>query len=552
MKSAFNALILVVAAGLGLAVGFMFRGKAKTIVISPVVTQSAPASQTNAKDKSKRQLVSVVNDSSPLVAKLERDLSMSTGVTRWLYWLDALEKATLQDFPRLARLAQGNSTVVRFVAARWAELDPRHMFNAIVAEIGSGSGFPAGELAQVLFDEWPKRDPKAVIDALGSTNSSRLNSNWRMSVAGRIFGDDPELGLRVMSQWNIDHYIPSMKGVAKWAAEDPRHAAEVAYNNPLNSASGEVMKTIGKEWAKTDPAAALEFANSKSGELGSELGKAALNEWAGRDLKGAADWLAAADPRTRSRLGSAFVEAWAKQDAPGALEWCALNLSGSSLAQAVGGVLKGLAQKDLSGAQALVAGMSPSAARGEAAAAVARKSFPDSFSEKPVPPETVAWLKQLDPDSRKRAIEQVYWNWQTLDAQGFADFVRTSGGSELPSHIYSNLARTLARRNPAEALAWSAQLPTEQALSAGGDAFMEWRRAQPEPAMKWLNDLPANDPRRDPFFENAVRALEHDPQATEQLAAMTPTQRAAARKVIEGMSLPDDKRTKLLGMLQAR
>ena len=96
------------------------------------------------------------------------------------------------------------------------------------------------------------------------------------------------------------------------------------------------MKTIGKEWAKIDPAAALDFANSKSGELGSALAKSALNEWASRDLDGAADWLASADTRTRGRLASAFVEAWAKDDAAGALEWCALNLSGSSLAQAVG------------------------------------------------------------------------------------------------------------------------------------------------------------------------------------------------------------------------
>src|SRR5439155_9567399 len=135
---------------------------------------------------------------------------------------------------------------------------------------------------------------------------------------------------------------------------------------------------------------------------------------------GAADWLASTDSRTRSRLGSAFVEAWAKDDAAGALEWCALNLSGTSLAQAVGGVLKGAAQKDLAGAQALVAGMSPSAARAEAAVAVAQKVLPDWGSEKPVSPETVAWFKQLDPDSLKRTLDQVYWRWMGLDPRGLA------------------------------------------------------------------------------------------------------------------------------------
>lgn len=32
---------------------------------------------------------------------------------------------------------------------------------------------------------------------------------------------------------------------------------------------------------------------------------------------------------------------------------------------------------------------------------------------------------------------------------------------------------------------------------------------------------------------------------------MNPSERATARRVIEGMSLPDDRRTKLLGMLKA-
>ena len=235
----------------------------------------------------------------------------------------------------------------------------------------------------------------------------------------------------------------------------------------------------------------------------------------------------------------------------GALEWCALNLTGSGLAQAVGGVLKGAAQKDLPGAEALVAGMSPSAARAEAAAAVAENAFPNwSATEKPVPPETVKWLEQLDPDSQKRAIEQVYWRWLSADPQQFAEFLKTSSSSEqLSSYIYSQVARNLARRNPADAMSWAAELPNTQAVSAGGDAFAEWRRYQPEPAMKWLNTLPETDPRREPFFESAIRTLAYDAQAAEQFSSMSAGERAAARKVVEKMPLPDDHRTRLLGML---
>ena len=550
MKIAFNLFLITAAAALGLVVGYLFRAKSVPQSPSSDVSPSVlSADRPNAARTGAHQRGASTNDSSPLATQLERDLSMTSGVTRWLYWLDALEKATPNDFPRLVRLAQGNSTAMRFVAARWVEVDPRHMFDTIVAASGNNDGFPANELAQILFDEWPKRDPKAVIEALDS-NPGPTSRGWRMNVAADIFNDDVELGLKLMSKWHITGYIPLMKGVSKWAAADPRYAAQFTYDNPVDLVSREMMKAIGKEWVKTDPAAALEFANSKPGELGSVLANSALKEWAATDLKAAADWLADTDPRTRGRLASSFVESWAKQDAAGALEWCALNLNGSSLAQAVGGVLTGLAQKDLAAAQSLVANMGPSTARAQAAAAVAQKAFPNTMSEKPIPAETVAWLDQLDPDSMKRALNEVYWRWINSDSRGFADFLKSASTSELPSHIYSNLARNLARKNPSEALEWAAELPSRRAVSIGGEAFAEWRRSQPDAAMAWLNELPPDDGRREPFFETAIQNLVHDTQAAQQLAAMNAADRAAARRIIERMPLTDDRRTKLLGMLK--
>ena len=67
--------------------------------------------------------------------------------------------------------------------------------------------------------------------------------------------------------------------------------------------------------------------------------------------------------------------------------------------------------------------------------------------------------------------------------------------------------------------------------------------------MKWLNELPANDVRRQPFFENAIRDIAWDTQTSPQLAGLSESERAIARKVIEGMKLPEDRRTTLIGML---
>ena len=68
----------------------------------------------------------------------ERDLAKASGVTRWLLWLQAIEKAQPADFPRLAQLARDNPAALQFVAARWAEIAPRHLFNALVAATKGG------------------------------------------------------------------------------------------------------------------------------------------------------------------------------------------------------------------------------------------------------------------------------------------------------------------------------------------------------------------------------------------------------------------------------
>src|SRR5947209_3873072 len=98
-----------------------------------------------------------------------------------------------------------------------------------------------------------------------------------------------------------------MKAVGNWADANPRHAADFTLAHPAGYASETTMQRIGEEWAKTDPAAALAFAASQSGDLAAKLGNSALKAWAGKDLNAAADCLAGADDSTRNRFSAAFL-----------------------------------------------------------------------------------------------------------------------------------------------------------------------------------------------------------------------------------------------------
>jgi hypothetical protein len=479
---------------------------------------------------------------------LARNLAATTGVTKWLCWWDAIEKAKPEDFPALARLANGNAIATRLAAQRWVETAPKHFFQTLVAASRTGNSFP-WELENVLLNEWTKNDPEAAIAAMKEAGDFPNLGSWQHQVAEQVIEKDVERGLQLMSAWHIENYGPRLIAVPAWAQANPQHAADFAIANPAGYATSEIMGEIGKVWSKSDPVAAMNYALGTHGQLGTTLGISVLQNWAARDLNSASEWLASADPSARNKYSPAFVEAWAKQEAPDALAWCEANLSGSSLANSVGAVFKGAAAKDITSAADLVSGMQPSPARSEAAAAVAERWFPEFGSSTPVSPETLAWLKSLDPDSRNRVVSQLSWKWAESDPKSMADYLLSSDASTLPSHVYSTLAQNMARKNPVDALSWANQLPNGLGPAAGSGAFGEWGRSQPDQAMAWFNDLPANDPRRQPFFDSLIQRLAWDPGAINQLSQVAAIDPSSARKAIEGMSLPDDRRSALLSAI---
>jgi len=547
MKKTVNVIIIVIAIGAGLTAGSIWKRHRGPWEVNPSTgAREATNDHLVGGVRSHRKAIRHSFDDSPLATELQRRLFSSSGVTNWLCWMDALEKAQPSDFPRLLRLARGHPAAWDIVANRWSEIAPRQMFDTLVAASKTGSDLPIVELGRTLFGQWIKKDPEAAIAALNEPGAIGMRESWRWDVASRLVEKNAERGLELMSDWHIEHYGPGMKAVEKWADADPRHAAEFALAHPAGFASQLTMQTIGEEWAKTDPAAALAYAASQSGDLASKLGNAVVKAWAARDLNAAADWLAATDEATRSRLSPAFLETWAAQDASAALSWSEDNLQGMRLNQAVGAVVRGAVQKDVTAAAAMVADMQPGPARAEAADIVAQKWFPEMMSTEPVKPELLKWLSGLDQDSIRAVLNQSRWNWANSDPQSMGKFLAAAPSEEVPPSTDSILAQTMARMHPQEALKWAAGLPEGRAIEAGSAAFGNWHESQPEAAAAWLEALPADDPRRGPFFEKMIQSMAYGSQAAEQLAGLSPADKAAAQTIIAKMTLPENQRTRLL------
>jgi hypothetical protein len=557
MKRSF---IILLSASAGLAAGFAVRW----LQPSPLTTEAPARTKTVAAAANKTPVTNVSGASpnrtmTPLASHLEQQLAVSTGVSRWLEWMSVMEKAKSSDFPDLARLARGNSVVLRMVAARWMEVDRDHLFKTLVAESGNvdpvtgAQAFPLTGLGQQLFEEWSKTDPAAAVAALSGSDCPAQLRDLRYTVLNSVMAKDPEMGLKAMADWKVENYGTGTEGIAKWAAVNPRHAAEYALKYPAGYTTDTAMEVIGREWAKTDAGAGMSFAAGMGGRYGEMLATGILRAWSKSDRGKAAAWLAAADPKVRNRLASPMLEIWAKTDTTGAMDWIQQNLSGSGMDEAVASVLKGAAEISVPDAAVLVTGMDSSLSRAKAATSVAREWWPAYHTNQPVPPEAVAWLSSLDPVSIKHVVQQLQWQWSGSDPKSFTAFLATPAGQHAPEYAFASAAREMAQRDPQEAMEWAARLPDGQRDSTTLSAFMAWQGTQPASAIKWLRQLPAEDPRRETLHFGMVGEFVSDREAAVSIAkTLASGNTSAALKAVQALSITDASKEKLLDRFQIR
>ncbi len=488
---------------------------------------------------------------------LAHALKTETGAKRWLLLLAATEKADASDMPGLIRAVGDDSAAVRMLAARWADLDPSHMFNTLYAEFMLPENAPGAlpnrwELTSVLFEQWVKNDAAAAMKALNDVPEFSGRESLRMTTANEIFKNDAEAGLRAMKDWNIRNYLPDMKSVAAWAARDPRHAAETVLKNADGYAAQEALKQVAKAWAQSDPEGGLQFAAGLDAGKRALFGGELVRNWAARNAKAAAAFAAAQpDGPFRNALGQGLVAEWGRTDAPAALAWSQQNLHGAALTESISGLVKSAAEKDLAAAADLVAGMEPGAAQNRASASIFETWFNKGKGERDAAFE---WLAALpDADARRAAIERVQWNWAWNDPAGVRDFVSGPHGDLASRSLIQQVARGETAKNPEAAMQWASGLPVDRAADARYAVLENWLTIRPEGAADYARKIPAGDE-----HDRAIRTVSQNLayQSPQQAAAWYRTlgtaDRKAALEIFQQDGRNDEQRRQLEAALKSQ
>ena len=481
---------------------------------------------------------------------LEESIRNGTGSSRWLQLLATVESARAEDMPGLIRVAANDSAMIRMLAARWAELDPDHMFRSLYADYMLPEGAPGTlpsryVLSDVLFEQWTKSDVKAAVKALTDVPDFAGRDSLRMTVSNRVMQADVDEGLRVLKDWHIQNYLPDMKKVAEWAAKDPQHAAETILSLGGNYAATEALKQVGKAWAQRDPASGLRYAAGLSAAQRGALGSEIMTNWAARDLKAAVEFASKeADPTLRAAISRGLVSAWGKTDPAAALTWSEENLRGVDRTEAIGGLIKAAAEKDLAKAAELASSMEPGTAQNKACASIFETWFKKGPDQRDA---AFTWLAALpDSEAKRVALERVQWDWMWKDPDGVKEFISGPHGSLASSNLINQVARNQAARNPEAAMEWARSLPAQQAIDARRAVFDSWLNIRPENAADYARKLPSG-PERDTAIQSVSQTLVYQsPKEAVAWYRKLPTEdQKTVRELFDRVGLPSDRRQQL-------
>jgi hypothetical protein len=433
-------------------------------------------------------------------------LKAAKGARRWLLLLSFAEKATAADIAALIRSVGPDSTAVRMLAARWAELDPLHMFASIYGDSvlpeDSPNAFPErSELGTVLFEEWAKRDLGTAVKALTDAPDSSVREEYRMILARAAMKEDVEQGLRLMKEWRIRGSVPDMKKVTEWAARDPQHAAKVVVELGNDYSTQQMLRAIGVAWAQTNPEAGLRYAANVDPSARAFLGNELVRKWAERDPNAAAAFAASQDDMSyRAVLGPGLVSAWAATDPTKALAWSRDHLRGEARTEAVATVIRAYAETDLTAASQLVADMEPGGMQNRACASIFDAWFNKGPSERNAAFE---WLTSLpNQEAQQMALSQVQWNRAFDDPDSLSTFLSGPYAELAPDYVVTQFAGFRATNDPEGAMKWASSLPAARGSAARLGVLGNWMAQRPEQAQAFVLAMPSGSERQD-----AVRTI---------------------------------------------
>ena len=280
-----------------------------------------------------------------------------------------------------------------------------------------------------------------------------------------------------------------------WASTDPVNAAKYYTDNPgqfamMNMMGGRGARGMGGqgaagiiagEWAKQDPAGAMEWASGLKSNSGDAM-TAVITQVAKTDPSKAAEMLGGMAAEEQGGAYEMIARQWGAKSFAEASAW-ANGLPEEQRSAAMSAAIEGLAQSDPESAASEISKMTDADARRDAVPTVARNYARTDVRG------SMDWLNSLgDDEAKKDSMREVMPIWAASDSEAALGFIKSQTSPEVKdraaeTYVWSN------RTTPPAQLAEVAGMITEEGSRnrATGVVAARWMQEDKEGATQFIN-----------------------------------------------------------------
>jgi hypothetical protein len=262
-------------------------------------------------------------------------------------------------------------------------------------------------------------------------------------------------------------------------------------------------------WAKSDPRAALAYAQSHGDDMEKQV--AVMNlvvAWGVKDLPAAKAWVLSLPPgRERNETLQGLIGGIAQKDPAAAVEMAGtMTDDPSQIGQYI--ALNAWASKDADAAISYVSKLPEGSGKKQAfQTLLTTLSLQD-------PAKAITLLDQIPPGEQlNQALNQISSSWAQSDPKAALDWANQQSDPVVKAQVLGGVIQSIARNDPKGALDLALSLPSGATRDDSIQSVLfQMARTDPQGAINYATNLPSSDFKNNLFSDLALQWARYDPQ----------------------------------------
>jgi len=353
-----------------------------------------------------------------------------------------------------------------------------------------------GQLGRIqsLLDFYQNLDPTQLEAEAAKLENLPINERIMASILlfGRWAETDPLAAMAYSDKMGMAGMFAKPTILQGWASTDPENAAKYFAEHPREFAmmgmgpmgggrnGGGGASVIAAEWAKSNPEAALAWAQTLKGNDKDQAMSSVVRELAMTNPQKAVQLAATMEGDAKTSAYESIAGQWGAKNFSEAEAWIK-TLPADQQDAAMASAIRSLANQDPQAASTKIASMADGDSKTRAIGEVV-----DAWSREN-PKDAAAWLSSQNAEASGRAMRELMGNWARQDDAGALAYLQAQPAGEArdkatESYVWSNRSA-----DPKTVISLAETITDEgDRQRAVGVAAMQWMQSDPEAAKAYI------------------------------------------------------------------